>query len=117
MEPSLPVGVYQLDARGRVLAHVSVVQGVVGASHALGRNFFEDVAPATDCSAFRGRFEALARRGGGTASFSFRMWDLWRQADVRVQMMGTSRGVWLLIAEPELCARFSEARLSEAAHA
>lgn len=114
MEISLPIGVYHLDPRGVVLAHVSVVTGATGPSREVGRRFFEDIAPCADRPPFRGRFEALALRGRGSESFTYRLWNLWYTAEVRVKMVGTPRGVWLLIAEPELCERYAAERLASA---
>ncbi len=111
MEPSLPIGVYQIDPDGVVLGHVSVATGVVGPSRAVGRHFFEEVAPSANSEVFRGRFERLSRRGAGTESFDYRLWDVWQNAVVRVRMVGTPRGVWVLIAEPSLCERYAESRL------
>lgn len=104
MDSSLPLGVYHVDAWGLVRAHVSVAAGVSESSRAVGRNFFEEVAPCTNCAEFRGRFEALIRRGGGSDGFTYRLRYPWCSADVRVRMFGSSsRGAWLLIADPVVC--------------
>lgn len=104
----LPVGVYHVDMWGIVQAHVSVATGVLGPSRVIGRNFFEEVAPCTNCADFRGRFEALVRQGGGSEAFMYRLRYPWLTAEVRVRMFGTSsRGAWILLANPEVCERYA----------
>lgn len=98
-----PIGVYFVDMWGIIRAHVSVATGVLGPSREIGRNFFEEVAPSTNCAAFRGRFEALIDQGGGSETFTYRLRYPWQIADVNVRMFGTSsRGAWILIADPEV---------------
>ena len=100
----LPVGVYHVDTWGIVQAHVSVATGESGPSRDIGRNFFEEVAPCTNCAEFRGRFEALVRQGGGSEAFTYRLRCPWQTAEVNVRMFGSSsRGAWILIANPEVC--------------
>lgn len=98
-------GVFWVDVCGIVRAHTSVLN--VGRSRAIGRNFFEEVAPSTNCAEFRGRFESILVRGGGSESFTFRIRYPWAQSNVRVRLLACNgRGAWVLIAEPTSAAEF-----------
>lgn len=106
MRDMLPsAGVFRVDTCGIVRAHTSVLN--MGRSRALGRNFFEEVAPCTNCAEFRGRFEAILTQGGGTESFTFRIRYPWVQAEVRVRIFACNgRGAWILIADPTSAAEY-----------
>lgn len=102
---ALPVGVFRINHQGIVLCHVSVVDGVRTHSSAVGRNFYEDIAPSTNCPDFRGRVEQLLDRKGGTLRFEFRLREPWRSArlDVRVYARDPNP-IWLLISCSDLTA-------------
>ena len=106
MRDILPfAGVFWVDAYGGVRAHTSVLNE--GRSRAIGRNFFEEVAPSTNCAEFRGKFESILARGGGSESFKFRIRYPWAQAEVRVRLLAcNARGAWILIADPKSAATF-----------
>lgn len=108
MAQSFPsAGVFRVDAAGTVLAHTSVLNRPGERSRAVGRHFFEEVAPSTNCDDFRGRFEALLARGGGSESFTFRLRHPWATAEVRVRIVAVhGRSAWILIADPESAAAF-----------
>lgn len=108
MRNTLPsAGVFWVSASGIVRAHTSVLS--TEPSRAISRNFFEEVAPSSNCAEFRGRFESLLARGGGTESFTFRLRYPWIQADVRVHLVACNdRGAWILIADPTSAAAFAE---------
>lgn len=103
----MPAGVYRVDASGVVRAHVSVSTGVARGSQAVGRHFFEDIAPCTNCAAFRGRVEALLIRGGAEA-FAFRLRFPWAIADVQVRLLSSGPHVaWILLAHPGAAERLA----------
>lgn len=105
---SMPMGVYRVDAAGFVRAHVSVSAGAAGSSEAVGRHFFEDIAPCTNCAAFRGRVEALLLRGGGSETFMFRLRFPWITADVEVRLVSSgANAVWILLAHLGAAQRFA----------
>jgi photoactive yellow protein len=61
----LPYGAIKLDKEGKILnynRYESAISGVPR-EHAIGKNFFREVAPCTDVQKFHGRFkEGVARR-------------------------------------------------------
>lgn len=85
-------GLYRVDARGVVLAHVPREES---GPTARGRRFFDEVAPCGDPE-FRGRFDALVARGGGEVRFDH---DHGGRGTLRVRMFGCNRrGAWIVIA-------------------
>lgn len=113
---AIPVGVYRVDRRGLVLAHVSVADGILAGSRSAGRNFYEDVAPCTNCAQFRGRVERLLAGGGGAARFDYQMRVPWCSARVEVRIFARgSQSAWILIACPELAREVREVRSVETA--
>lgn len=96
---AMPAGVYRIDASGTVRGHVSVVAGADAGAQSVGRNFFEDIAPCTNCEAFRGRVEALLANGGGVDTFAFKLRFPWSAAVVQARIFSFDpNGAWILLA-------------------
>lgn len=62
---TLPFGVIGLDQAGNIVAYNQNEEDRSGLSRAnvLGRNFFREVAPCTQVSAFEGRYRRMAKSG------------------------------------------------------
>ncbi len=69
----LAFGAVQLDAGGKVLTYNSAEAGITGrkAADVIGKNFFRDVAPCTNSSAFRGVFDAGVKSGDLNTMFEY----------------------------------------------
>ncbi len=100
---AIPVGIFRIDRHGIVQCHVSVVDGVRARSSTVGRNFYEDIAPCTNCPNFRGRVDRLLRDKGGSLHFGFRLREPWRTAQIDVRIFSSDADhAWILLTCPEL---------------
>jgi photoactive yellow protein len=103
---SLPVGMIQLDRDGTVLRFNQTESSLarMEKSEALGRSFFDEVAPCTRVQEFHGRFvEGVRNRNLHTVfpyQFSFRDG---RQKNVVISMFysGSTETVWVLVQRPQ----------------
>lgn len=61
----LPFGAILLDGAGAIIAYNAPEGAISGRDprSVIGANFFEDIAPCTDASGFRDRFESGVARG------------------------------------------------------
>ena len=103
---SLPVGMIQLDREGTVLKFNQTESSLarVDKSDAIGRSFFDEVAPCTRVQEFHGAFvEGVANRNLHTVfPYLFRFRD-GRQKNVIISMFysATTDTVWVLVQRPQ----------------
>jgi photoactive yellow protein len=102
---NLPVGMIQLDRNGTVLRFNQAESDLahVPKTQALGKSFFDEVAPCTKVQDFHGRFlEGVERRSLHTVfPYQFRFRD-GRQKDVIISMFysASTDTVWVLVQRP-----------------
>ena len=102
---TLPVGMIQLTRDGVVLKFNQTESDLarVGKEEALGKNFFDEVAPCTKVQTFYGRFrEGVAAKNLNTSfNYQFRFKD-GRQKDVVITMFYSvsTDTVWVLVQRP-----------------
>lgn len=102
---TLPVGMIQLDASGKVLKFNQTESDLArfAKEDAIGKSFFDDVAPCTKVQEFHGRFLQGVREKSLNTRFNyqFRFRD-GRQKDVVISMFysGTTDTVWVLVQRP-----------------
>jgi photoactive yellow protein len=102
---SLPVGMIQLDRNGKVLKFNQTESDLarVAAADALGKSFFDEVAPCTKVQAFYGKFlEGVEKRQLQTVfDYVFRFRD-GREKNVVISMFYsvTTETVWVCVERP-----------------
>lgn len=102
---SLPVGMIQLDRTGKVLKFNQTESELarVAAADALGKSFFDEVAPCTKVQAFYGKFlEGVEKRQLQTVfDYVFRFRD-GREKNVVISMFysQTTETVWVCVERP-----------------
>ncbi|HEY0019198.1 MAG TPA: PAS domain-containing protein [Longimicrobium sp.] len=102
----LPVGMIQLDRSGTVLKFNQTESSLarMDKSEALGRSFFDEVAPCTKVQEFYGKFvEGVENRNLHTVfPYQFRFRD-GRQKNVVISMFysGSTETVWVLVQRPD----------------
>jgi photoactive yellow protein len=102
---SLPVGMIQLDRSGKVLKFNQTESDLarVAAADALGKSFFDEVAPCTKVQAFYGKFlEGVEKRQLQTVfDYVFRFRD-GREKNVVISMFYsvTTETVWVCVERP-----------------
>ena len=102
---NLPVGMIQLDPSGKVLRYNQAESDLarVDKAAALGRNFFDEVAPCTKVKQFHGQFlEGVAARDLNTTfEYEFKFRD-GRRKDVLISMFYSKNtdSVWVLVQRP-----------------
>jgi photoactive yellow protein len=103
---SLPVGMIQLDRNGTVLRFNQTESSLarVEKGEALGKSFFDEVAPCTKVQEFHGKFvEGVQNRNLHTVfPYQFRFRD-GRQKNVVISMFysGSTETVWVLVQRPQ----------------
>ena len=103
---SLPMGMIQLDRAGTVLKFNQTESNLarVDKSEALGKSFFDEVAPCTKVQEFYGKFvEGVENRNLHTVfPYTFRFRD-GRQKNVVISMFysGSTDTVWVLVQRPQ----------------
>jgi photoactive yellow protein len=103
---SLPVGMIQLDRDGTVLRFNQTESSLarVEKGDAVGKSFFDEVAPCTKVQDFYGRFvEGVQNRNLHTVfPYQFRFRD-GRQKNVMISMFysGSTETVWVLVQRPQ----------------
>jgi photoactive yellow protein len=103
---SLPVGMIQLDRAGTVLKFNQTESSLarMDKSDALGRSFFDEVAPCTKVQEFYGKFvEGVENRNLHTVfPYQFRFRD-GRQKNVVISMFysASTETVWVLVQRPQ----------------
>ncbi|WP_420129689.1 PAS domain-containing protein [Longimicrobium sp.] len=102
---SLPVGMIQLDRDGTVLKFNQTESSLarVEKGDAVGKSFFDEVAPCTKVQEFHGKFvEGVQNRNLHTVfPYQFRFRD-GRQKNVVISMFysGSTETVWVLVQRP-----------------
>ena len=102
---SLPVGMIQLDRTGKVLKFNQTESDLarVAAADAIGKSFFDEVAPCTKVQAFYGKFlEGVQNRQLQTVfDYVFRFRD-GREKNVVISMFysATTETVWVCVERP-----------------
>jgi photoactive yellow protein len=103
---SLPVGMIKLDRDGTVLKFNQTESSLtrVEKNDAIGKSFFDDVAPCTKVQEFHGRFlEGVRSRTLHTIfPYQFRFRD-GREKNVVISMFysATTDTVWVLVQRPQ----------------
>ena len=103
---SLPVGMIQLDRAGTVLKFNQTESSLarMNKNDALGRSFFDEVAPCTKVQEFYGKFvEGVENRNLHTVfPYQFRFRD-GRQKNVMISMFysASTETVWVLVQRPQ----------------
>ena len=103
---NLPVGMIQLDRAGTVLKFNQTESSLarMDKSDALGRSFFDEVAPCTKVQEFYGKFvEGVENRNLHTVfPYQFRFCD-GRQKNVVISMFysASTETVWVLVQRPQ----------------
>lgn len=103
---SLPVGMIQLDRDGTVLRFNQTESSLarVEKGEALGKSFFDEVAPCTRVQEFHGKLvEGVQNRNLHTVfPYQFRFRD-GRQKNVVISMFysGSTETVWVLVQRPQ----------------
>jgi photoactive yellow protein len=103
---TLPVGMIQLDRDGTVLKFNQTESSLarVDKGDAIGKSFFDEVAPCTKVQEFHGKFvEGVASRTLHTVfPYQFRFRD-GRQKNVVISMFysGSTETVWVLVQRPQ----------------
>ncbi len=102
---ALPFGMIQLDASGRILKYNAVESRLASLpqSHAIGKQFFTEIAPCTKVQAFYGRFrEGVIRESlDVTFQFHFAFKQSPRDVTVRLFYSKRTRSVWVMISDRE----------------
>ena len=102
---TLPVGMIQLDREGKVLKFNQTESTLarVSKQEAIGKNFFDDVAPCTKVQEFHGKFlEGVEQRNLHTVfNYEFKFKD-GRRKDVVISMFysASTDTVWVLVQRP-----------------
>jgi photoactive yellow protein len=103
---TLPVGMIQLDRNGTVLKFNQTESSLarVDKGDAIGKSFFDEVAPCTKVQEFHGKFvEGVENRTLHTVfPYQFRFRD-GRQKNVVISMFysGSTDTVWVLVQRPQ----------------
>ncbi|HEU0052582.1 MAG TPA: PAS domain-containing protein [Longimicrobium sp.] len=102
---TLPVGMIQLDRDGRVLKYNQTESELtrVAKDQAVGKSFFDEVAPCTKVQEFHGRFvEGVEKKNLHTVfDYEFRFRD-GRRKDVVISMFysASTDTVWVCVERP-----------------
>ena len=84
----LAFGAIQLDAAGKVRAFNQTESNITGRKKeaVIGRNFFDEVAPCCNRSAFRGVFDAGVKAGNLNAMFEYTFDYVMKPTRVKINM-------------------------------
>ncbi len=102
---NLPVGMIQLDPSGKVLKFNQTESDLarMDKAAALGKSFFDEVAPCTKVREFHGKFldGVAARDLNTTFDYEFKFRD-GRRKDVLISMFYSknTESVWVLVQRP-----------------
>jgi photoactive yellow protein len=102
---NLPVGMIQLDPSGKVLKFNQTESDLarMDKAAALGKSFFDEVAPCTKVREFHGKFldGVAARDLNTTFGYEFKFRD-GRRKDVLISMFYSknTESVWVLVQRP-----------------
>ena len=100
---TLPYGMIQLDAAGRILKYNAVESRLASLpqAHAIGKQFFTEIAPCTKVQAFYGRFREGVIHESLDATFQFHFAFKQHPRDVTVRLFYSrrTRSVWVMISD------------------
>jgi photoactive yellow protein len=100
---TLPYGMIQLDASGRILRYNAVESRLASLpqAQAVGKQFFTEIAPCTKVQAFYGRFREGVIREALDTSFQFHFAFKQQPRDVTVRLFYSrrTRSVWVMISD------------------
>jgi photoactive yellow protein len=100
---TLPYGMIQLDANGRVLKYNAVESRLASLpqEQAIGKQFFTEIAPCTKVQDFYGRFKEGVIRESLDTSFQFHFAFKQSPRDVTVRLFYSkrTRSVWVMISD------------------
>jgi len=100
---TLPYGMIQLDATGRILKYNAVESRLASLpqAQAIGKQFFTEIAPCTKVQAFYGRFREGVIRESLDATFQFHFAFKQHPRDVTVRLFYSrrTRSVWVMISD------------------
>lgn len=100
---TLPYGMIQLDANGRILKYNAVESRLASLpqEQAIGKQFFSEVAPCTRVQEFYGRFKDGVIRESLDTTFQFHFAFKQHPRDVTVRLFYSkrTRSVWVVIAD------------------
>ena len=102
---TLPYGMIQLDATGRILKYNAVESRLAQLPQAttVGRKFFSEIAPCTKVQQFYGQFKDGVLRESLDTTFSFHFAFKQNPRDVTVRLFYSkrTRSVWVMISDRE----------------
>ena len=102
---TLPYGMIQLDASGRILKFNSVESRLAALpqQQQIGKHFFTEVAPCTKVQEFYGRFKEGVLREALDSSFQFHFAFKQNPRDVTVRLFYSkrTRSVWVMVSDRE----------------
>src|SRR5689334_10091361 len=101
----LPFGTVKLDPAGCVVLYNAFEAALArrDAADMIGRSFFEEVAPCTNNTIFRGGLDRLVARGGKNARFDYKFRFRWGDRAVRIQFwVPNPRERWIFVLPKEL---------------
>ena len=102
---TLPYGMIQLDAGGRILKFNSVESRLAALPQQaqIGKHFFTEVAPCTKVQDFYGRFKEGVTRESLDSSFQFHFAFKQNPRDVTVRLFYSkrTRSVWVMVSDRE----------------
>ncbi len=100
---ALPYGMIQLDGAGRILKYNAVESRLASLApkHAVGKQFFTEIAPCTKVQQFYGRFKDGVVRESLDTSFEFHFAFKQAPRDVTVRLFYSrrTRSVWVMISD------------------
>lgn len=103
---ALPFGAIQLDRNGQVIKYNKAEGLLTGRDpvEALGKNFFNDIAPCAKGKRFHGEFLKFRKSGEVHTMFDYQFDYKMKLAKVRIQMKSTEDGqaCWLFIKRLEV---------------
>jgi photoactive yellow protein len=102
---TLPYGMIQLDANGRILKFNAVESRLAALPQhqQVGKHFFTEVAPCTKVQDFYGRFKEGVVREALDTSFQFHFAFKQNPRDVSVRLFYSKRtkSVWVMVSDRE----------------
>lgn len=102
---TLPYGMIQLDANGRILKFNAVESRLASLpqQQQIGKHFFTEVAPCTKVQEFYGRFKEGVVREALDTTFSFHFAFKQSPRDVTVRLFYSKRtkSVWVMVSDHE----------------
>jgi photoactive yellow protein len=103
---SLPFGAILLDREGKILKYNKTEGMIAGRdpSEAVGKNFFNDLAPCAKGKRFHGEFLKFRTTGSVHTMFDYQFDYKMKLARVRIQMKSSEDGqsCWLFIKRLEI---------------